>query len=233
MQTDTVRVFLESAPDAWGTASNITSVILAILAIALAIYFYVKSKDTEREVSTALAKIETQADALQKLSGRYMDRLTKYVTETQPNRAEHSATQMAAIMQQLSQLPQTIAASVDQPPDTASHEQAVAELVNCYITIYYYAATTNYWAQMWLPGADTFDQDAVLDNLAQRAVDESYNSFQHLDNVIHALEENNPDMLNQSPLLGYLTATRNDLRHLVLPSAQVLIRKQAGTWGAA
>ena len=48
--------------------ASVVSVVLAILAICFSIYFYRKSKDTERSVSNALAEIKAQTDALQKMA---------------------------------------------------------------------------------------------------------------------------------------------------------------------
>ena len=62
----------------WSIVASIVSVVLGFLAIAMSVYFFVVGRKTEREVSNSLIKIETQADMLQKLSGRQMDRLTGY-----------------------------------------------------------------------------------------------------------------------------------------------------------
>ena len=58
----------------------IVSIILGILAIVLSLWFYRQTKDTEKEVSRSLSKIETQAEMLQKITGKQLDRLTKFVT---------------------------------------------------------------------------------------------------------------------------------------------------------
>lgn len=89
----------------WSIASSMTSLILAILAICLSIYFFVRGKDTEKAVSSSLAKIETQADTLQRLNARWMDRLTRYVTEERKSPSDDAVSQLITI---LSQVPQTI-----------------------------------------------------------------------------------------------------------------------------
>src|SRR5262249_41060704 len=60
--------------------ASIVSVILALVAIAQSIYFYTQSKNTESRVQEALTAIKTQTESLQALSGKYLDRLTRYVT---------------------------------------------------------------------------------------------------------------------------------------------------------
>ena len=82
--------------------ASATSIILALLAIILSVWFFVLSKKTEKESSNSLTKIETQADSLQKLTGRWMDRLTKYVTTDKPSPFE------PAINTMFLQLPQAI-----------------------------------------------------------------------------------------------------------------------------
>ena len=65
----------------WSIVSSIVSVILGFFAIVISLWFFMVSRKTEKDVSNALAEIKTQADMLQKISGKQLDRLTKYVTE--------------------------------------------------------------------------------------------------------------------------------------------------------
>lgn len=73
-----------STAEVWSVVSSIVSVILAVFAIGLSIYFFVETKNTEQRVTNSLAKIEAQAEGLQKLNAKWMDRLTRYVTEDRP-----------------------------------------------------------------------------------------------------------------------------------------------------
>jgi len=47
----------------------------------LSVVFYFAGRNTEVRVSTSLAKIEAQTDALQKLSGRQIDKLLKHALD--------------------------------------------------------------------------------------------------------------------------------------------------------
>ena len=111
-----------SAAEAWSIAASIVSVVLAVLAIILSIWFFILAKNSEKDVAGSLAKIETQAESLQKLNARWMDRLTRFVTEERPRPAEESIPQLIAI---LAQLPQTLTASLTQTPQRETQEQLV------------------------------------------------------------------------------------------------------------
>ena len=64
--------------------SSLASLILAVISIWLSLYFYAKSKDTEKNVNEALTEIKTHAGTLERLTGKWMDRFTRYVTTPQP-----------------------------------------------------------------------------------------------------------------------------------------------------
>lgn len=70
--------------EAINLASSIASIILAVIAIGMSVYFYTQSKNTETKVESSLESIKAQTDTLQKLTGKWMDRLTKYVTDSNP-----------------------------------------------------------------------------------------------------------------------------------------------------
>jgi hypothetical protein len=64
--------------------ASIVSLILSIVAIFLSAYFYTQAKNTEKAVSEALIEIKTQTGNLDKLTGKLLDRLTRFVTSPQP-----------------------------------------------------------------------------------------------------------------------------------------------------
>lgn len=63
------------------TAVGLMSMVLGGLAIWLALHFYTKSKDTERQIAVTLEGIKAQSDVLQKLTGRWMDRFMRHATD--------------------------------------------------------------------------------------------------------------------------------------------------------
>jgi hypothetical protein len=67
-----------------GLLASVASLILAVIAIWLSLYFYSKSKDTETEVRVVLGQIKQQTESLERLSARQLMRLTRAVTEPRP-----------------------------------------------------------------------------------------------------------------------------------------------------
>ncbi len=59
----------------------LVSIILGGFSVWLSLHFYTKTKDAETETKTALASIQAQSDALQRLTGKWMDRFTRHATE--------------------------------------------------------------------------------------------------------------------------------------------------------
>lgn len=74
--------------DAFNLAASIASIILAILAVAQATYYFAQTKSSEERVAVALADIKSATQSLEKLSGRYLDRLTKHVTENNSRQSQ-------------------------------------------------------------------------------------------------------------------------------------------------
>ena len=111
----------QSAIAIWSVVASIVSVILGILAIAISIHFFVVGRKTESAVSNSLTKIETQAQMLQRVTGRQLDRLTKFVTE-RPSRVEDV---LPDLLVALGQLPATITTTLQQTSATASRGTAV------------------------------------------------------------------------------------------------------------
>jgi len=157
--------------------SSIVSIILALFAVALSIYFFVQTKNTEKNVTSSLSKIETQAESLQRINAKWMDRLTRYVTEPRSSPSEES---IPLLIQILAQLPQTITASFTQSPQQNTQEQLVNEVYSSYIALYFYIAQTNYWSQFYLPNVSDFDHANEFHNLVKRIVDMSCTDFSHI-----------------------------------------------------
>src|SRR5713226_7209357 len=106
-----------TATEAFYLASSIVSVLLGLLSIVLSLVFFAAAKSTERSVDGTLIKIQTQTEMLQKITGRQLDRLTKFVTE-RPSESNEFVPQMLDV---LSRLPQALTGSLmpqtsPQPP---------------------------------------------------------------------------------------------------------------------
>lgn len=212
-----------SALEIWSIVSSIVSVILAVFAIALSIYFFVAGKRTEIKLASSLTKIETQAEMLQKLAGKQLDRLTKYVTEDRPGSIDESIPQLITV---LSQLPQTLIAQIQYSSATADREQLVSELITCYIAIYFYTAQTNYWSQFYLPALADFEEAQPFHTLVKRIVDLSASDFQFIAAVLAKCDANR---LNQSTVSHLLSETQTFWKDQVKSSTDVYVARQRAT----
>ena len=188
--------------------SSSVSIILAIIAIALSIYLFVQSKNTEKEVTNALSSIKTQVDSLQKLTGRWMDRLTKYATEPK------DPFEMIAIVSALQELPEKFAAQISLPIASKSEEIMTDRLIASYISILYYVAVANYAIQGYLPPIEE-----VLENdYWKRLLDRSYQDYYAIENLLITVDI---DRINQNSL-GYLyNITINSWKPIVRDSTMV------------
>jgi hypothetical protein len=183
----------------WSIVSSVVSVILGAFAIWLSIYFFVRGKSTERDVSKSLSKIEAQADSLQRLNARWMDRLTRYVTEARRTPSDDAVRQLISI---LSQMPQTVVATLTQVRPGVTHEALVRELHSAYIALYFYTACTNYWSQFYLPDAGDFDQANQFHAACARVVDMSSADFAHMTGILRGCDQGALEANHLAPLLA-------------------------------
>lgn len=173
--------------------SSGASLVLAVVSIALAVYFFVQAKNSETSTTEALASIRSQTDALQKLTGRWMDRLTRYATEGNPAN-EH----MIHILTAIREVPVTVARSIQLPNN--HHEQVhtlTNEAIMGYIGILYYSAMSNVYSQMSLPNLDSFDHNNNTHQLIKKSVDSSASDVNTMVELLSRVASNNID---NSPL---------------------------------
>ena len=209
--------------EAWGMASNIVSMILAIMAMWFAFYIYDKGKATDQSITNSLSKIEAQAESLQKLSGKWMDRLTRYVTqERPPGPLDQTLPELVTV---LATLPQAITMQINQPTKSDPPEHLIEELLTCYIVIYYYTALTNFWTQGYLPDVADFDEKNEFHQLTKRVTDGSSQDF---GNIARILEATDQQRLSRNSLAHMLVETRNLWRHHVRSVADIWQRKAKG-----
>jgi hypothetical protein len=168
-------------PDFWSIVASVVSVALGVFAIVLSIYFYAKGRQTEVAVSSSLTQIQTQAEMLQKLAGRQLDRLTKYVTEGPTPAKEESLPQIEAL---ISKLPEQLTAVLAKQPGHENFEHLRGEVVTCYCLLYFYTAQANFWAQMSLPPIDQFDPKNQFHAMVKRILDMSERDFNTLANLL-------------------------------------------------
>jgi len=144
--------------------ASFVSLIVSLLAIALSLYFYTQSKNTERQVAEALASIKAQTDALQKLTGRWMDRFTRAATE--PKQPDET---LLLLFSAIREIPTNVASQIRTPGQELS-PQILEMVVAAWIGTYFYAAVSNVALQGYLPTLEELEpQDRV-----KQLVDQSY-----------------------------------------------------------
>lgn len=134
----------------WSIGSSIASIILAIVAILLSVYFYTQSKKSEKDITNSLSKIETQSQTIEKITGKQIERLTEHLTKQSGLDEIHTDLKMIAHMA-------TTMKQDGQVTTIGSNERL--EIIKYIIGSYYYCATTNYYAYMSLPEASKFDKE--------------------------------------------------------------------------
>ncbi len=201
-------------PEVISVVAGLVSIALGILAIVLSLWFFRQTKDTERNVSNSLTKIETQADMLSKLTGRQLDRLTKFVTEPKPAKSDE---QMGELIRIFAQLPQMLL-SPTTDGTVPNREQQIALL----IALYFYTAQINWWAQNSLPNVDDFDENDAFHNHTKRVIDMSAADFQAAAAELAKCQDHELTALNTYHLLD---ETKKNWSGVVMTSTEVYIRR--------
>jgi hypothetical protein len=169
----------------WGLVASIVSVVLGVIAFWVSLYFFAQAKRTEQAVSNSLTKIETQADMLQKISGRQLDRLTRFVTDPA---ARGPDPQLESLIGVLVQVVQPLASGRLNDPGQQTAEQLRDELVSCYLLIHHYTAQTNLWSQLQLPSATTFNPEDATHSLVRRTIDGSAADFEYMERLLAGID---------------------------------------------
>lgn len=202
----------------WSIIASVVSVLLGLLAIGLSVYFFGHGRDTERAVSNSLTKIETQAEMLQKVTSRQMDRLTKYVTEDRPAEPDMAQTLIALL-----ELARPLTANLQHSLGVADTERLATELVTCYIGLYYYTVQTNYWAQWHLPAIVDFDETNQFHVLVKRVIDQSAVDFAAMARLLESVDR---PRLDGSPVAHLLQEATQVWREAVKSCADVYIARE-------
>lgn len=183
-------------------AVGISSLLLGILAGGLSLYFFNLSKESERRASQLLENIKTQTETLQKLTGRWMDKLINYSTQSQPVYSETLTTLMTVIQE----MPTRISTSL---PRGTGEDAVKREMIVGYIGTYYYAALTNVILQSHVP--TKFD---VLDDehkLVQKLLEGTYGDVQIFKNLLAA----HGNDLTESRAYSFYEQTENNWLPLI------------------
>jgi hypothetical protein len=204
--------------DTFNLAASIASIILAIVAVWQAVYFYTQGKNTEARVETALASIKTQVETLQSINGRTLDRLTKYATT---HREDGTSQVASALSTALKELP-AIFLQFKVPTQDTSSVATRREIVNCYICLWYYTATANINAALCLPLVEEFDENNGYHVFVKNTVDRSFADFNYMSTVINNLTA---DDISGSYYLNLYDETKQSLINFIGDTAQHFSRQ--------
>jgi hypothetical protein len=207
-------------PDFWSIVASMVSVLLGAFAIALSVYFYTSGRRAEVSVSNAVTQIRTQAEMLQKLAGRQLDRLTKYVTEGATPTKGESLSQVEALISKLpAQLTEALAKQTG--PDNIEHLQV--EVVTCYCLLYFYTAQANFWAQLSMPPIELFDPKNQFHAMVKRILDMSSVDFNTLANL---LPRQDLRKIEATPAYQLVNEAKDQWRNCVRNTEQVFVDQE-------
>ena len=157
---------------------------------------------------------------LQKITGKQIDRLTKFVTEPKSSIIDQS---IPDIISRLTELPQTILTQTQQTTGAGDESQLPLDAISCYIGLYFYTAQTNHWSQLCLPDTGEFDEDNDVHQTAKRIVDLSSVYFLFIACILENCEI---EQLKSSRLYHLFNETQDFWKDFVKPSADVFISRQ-------
>lgn len=167
------------------TSVGLMALLLGVFAICLSLYLYTKAKESEKEAAKTLEAIKAQSDALQKLTGRWMDRFTRHAVEPKP--ADESLMQLVHVV---ASLPTTILAHLQvRTPDPSTQEPLLREIVDGYVGLYYYTALANVLGQGLLPREEEFDPQNNLHVGLRALIDRAAADFAHMANLLQGVDQ--------------------------------------------
>lgn len=194
---------------------SIFSIVLSGLAIYLCLHFYDKSKQTEKETSNSLIKIDTQTDMLQELTGKWMDKLTGYATRNKPNPLELPFQQLLKI---IPQLPKDITKNMDQENIT---KEQLNQLRTLGIFFYFYCAQTNIWSQQSLPNVANFNKNDPNHNYISTIINVSHRDFKSITKQFSKIDQKE---LKQLPMYYLYNDTKNHFSNFVMSTEEIFLK---------
>ena len=203
------------------TVVGLTSLLMGGFAIWLSLHMYEKAKGAETESAKALEAIKTQSEALQRLTGRWMDRFTRHATSPRP--ADEGLMQLVQVV---ASLPNTILATVDvarHPSHGHAPQQLQEEVAACYIALYYYTALANVLAQNLLPPEDQFSPDDAFHANVRGLIDNAAADFDKIANLLNGLDRS---LITNSSLRHLFDQTLSDWQPHVRYTSQVFTSRE-------
>lgn len=181
--------------DVFSLSASVVFFFLAIFAIWQSMYFYTKGKNTESRVETALEAIKVEVNTLKTFNSKTLDRLVKHVTSP-TGEFEQAIDIFNKKFDNFTDLINNIKIPPVQNGTSPSEIALRAEILNAYIIIWNYTASTNVWAAQCLPSIDEFDEQNNYHALVKRFIDRSFADFNHLTGIVDSLDINEIKLQN-------------------------------------
>jgi hypothetical protein len=159
--------------DVINVAAALASIVLAVVAIGLAVYFYVKGRDSESRASSVLSQMQTQVGTLDKLSSKMLDRLTRASIETRP---EQEA--ILTIISALRQMPESLA---NGPRGPVAQSVSPGEWIAALVAAYYYSSMANFLLQGMITAVE--EGTGIYKNF-EGLIEASYRDFRYLEDLL-------------------------------------------------
>ncbi len=199
-------------------AASISSIIIAVVAIAQATYYFTKTKSSEERVAVALAEIRSATQSLEKLNMRYVDRLTKHLTDSSSRQFDD----VWQITRLLSDIPKTYTDSFAKSDDS-QHQFMLQEKISLYILLHHYCALTNLCAQLVLPPVAEIDGNNNLHARMCEIVDMSSADFLVFDEWLKSVQ---PEHLEKSPHMQIYDYTVETQKRAIKNMGQMFVEAQ-------
>lgn len=194
------------------------ALILAILSIAMCIYFFVQSKNTEKSVAGVLESIKAQTDILQKITDKHIGRLIRHATDKNP--INESITNIYTEIQRLS----SNLAVLDKRPISDDQIKAFTnEAIGCYIMLFYYIAIANIFIQISLPPIGEFDEKNEFHMLVKNLTDQSSYDTKYIQDVLSRVNES---ILKENIYHQYYLLTLESYKPLIKDSTETYAARE-------
>lgn len=192
---------------------GIISLVLGVLALALSLYFYNKSKDSEKAASNTLEAIKAQTEMLKDITQKQLSRLIKNVTEQKP------VEEFLTIITAMRDTPQS---TLQLHLKDQEIETLTAQAIEGYIGAYFYCAVANAWSQTYLPEMENFNSEDSLHNLVRNLVDASARDFHNIESLLARVH---PTRIQSNPVASYYNSTQQHWAALVKDAITAMSEK--------
>lgn len=192
------------------TLVGLVSLIMGGFAIWLSVHFYNQAKESEKQTSNLLARIEAQVDMLKGITAKQMSQLIRNVTDVKP------------IDENILQIIAMIRPSPDSDNDIklrdAQIEQLTGEAITAYIAAFFYSSVTNVFAQMQLPSKEKYAENFAWSDAVKNLVDSSHKDVEILRGILSKvhqtrLEANSVYHLYQDAVSRWLPHVKNSFAY--------------------